>query len=307
MASSATQRPLVCIGIPTYNRANTTFPDTLASATAQTYENIEIVISDNCSTDGTQRLVEGLGDPRIRYFRQDENIGANANFNACARAARGVYFVLLHDDDLLDPEFVSTCMNAVGDDTSLGVIRTGIRIIDATGSTVAVRPNETTGRSVADSARAWYSNRAPIYCANALLNTRSLRQMGGLISRHNLFQDALAQFRLDAELGRADIADVRASFREHGDSLGAVADPRHWCEDSVELFETIRSLVGGESAELENAGRRFFARINLIRAARERSARARLAAYLTVARRFGLSSVVHEIIRYCRRRARPRL
>ncbi len=81
--------PMVSIGIPTYNRADGYLRECIDSAIRQTYPNIDIVISDNCSSDGTADLVNGIDDPRIRYFRHEQNIGANNNFNYCLEQARG--------------------------------------------------------------------------------------------------------------------------------------------------------------------------------------------------------------------------
>ena len=91
--------PKVTIAIPTYNRADDYLKQTLKSALNQTYENIEIIVSDNCSTDNTEAVVNSFNDSRIRYFRQQENIGANNNFNFCLKQAKGEYFLLLLDDD----------------------------------------------------------------------------------------------------------------------------------------------------------------------------------------------------------------
>ena len=76
-------KPLVTIAIPTYNRADGYLRDALKSAMNQTYENIEIVVSDNCSPDNTEDYIKGIDDPRIRYFRQKEGILPNDNFNFC--------------------------------------------------------------------------------------------------------------------------------------------------------------------------------------------------------------------------------
>ncbi len=125
--------PLVTVGICTYNRADGFFPAALRSALDQTYPELEIVVSNNHSTDHTEEVVKDFDDPRIRYAKQKENIGPGNNFNACLAEARGEYFLLLHDDDLIDPDMVEVCMEAAGGDTSVGVIRTGTRVIDGSG------------------------------------------------------------------------------------------------------------------------------------------------------------------------------
>src|SRR5581483_7663062 len=66
--------PLVTIAIPTYNRAASYLP--LPSALDQTYPDIEVMVSDNASSDGTAALVSGVRDPRLRYLRHAVNIGA---------------------------------------------------------------------------------------------------------------------------------------------------------------------------------------------------------------------------------------
>jgi len=58
--------PLVTIAIPTYNRADGYLREALASALNQTYQNIEIIVSDNCSTDNSEAFIRGISDQRIR-------------------------------------------------------------------------------------------------------------------------------------------------------------------------------------------------------------------------------------------------
>jgi len=105
-----TAQPLVSIGIPTYNRADL-LDKAIASAVAQTYPHLEIVISDNHSTDPTESLVQDWcqRDPRIRYHRHFENIGPYGNFRAVLKEAHGEYFMWLGDDDWIDPNYVQTC------------------------------------------------------------------------------------------------------------------------------------------------------------------------------------------------------
>ena len=77
--------PLVTIGIPTYNRADGYLKEAIESVINQTYSNLEIIISDNCSSDDTGLVVKSFKDQRIHYYRHDENIGANNNFNFCLK------------------------------------------------------------------------------------------------------------------------------------------------------------------------------------------------------------------------------
>lgn len=104
---------LVSVGIPTYNR-----PDglrrTLECVTSQTYTNLEIIVSDNCSTiPEVQTIVESFAknDSRIVYIRQDVNIGAGKNFTFVLNRASAGYFIWAADDDeWLELDFLEKMM-----------------------------------------------------------------------------------------------------------------------------------------------------------------------------------------------------
>jgi glycosyltransferase involved in cell wall biosynthesis len=108
--STDLDRPSVSIGIPTFNRVKG-LRRALASALAQDYCDLEIVISDNASTDETEALCreQAERDRRIRYIRLPSNRGATANFRLTLESARGELFMWLADDDWLDPNYVSRC------------------------------------------------------------------------------------------------------------------------------------------------------------------------------------------------------
>lgn len=101
--------PLVTVAIPTYNRVEL-LRQSLASALAQTYPNLEILVSDNGSTDETEPYMHQISDPRVRYIRQPKNLGMVGNWNACLEQTEGEYFLLLSDDDLLEPTGIAELM-----------------------------------------------------------------------------------------------------------------------------------------------------------------------------------------------------
>lgn len=111
----------VTIGIPTYNRLGY-LREALDSALRQTYKNIEIVVSDNASEDGTEEYLRGLlEEGRIKYVRQSTNIGMVGNWNACLSLATGEYFLLLSDDDVLAIDAIADMVEFVGIERPVGV------------------------------------------------------------------------------------------------------------------------------------------------------------------------------------------
>lgn len=253
-------RPLVTIGICTYNRADSYLREALQSAVDQTYPNLEIIVSDNCSVDHTEELVRGFQDPRIRYIRHDENIGLTNNFNSCARAARGAYFLLLCDDDLIDPDFVEACMDAAEDRTDFGLIRTGMRRIDGEGRVIKEQPNRAVGLSTKEFFRAWFrGGETPMHLCSTLFNTPGLLAVGGFQSETHLFCDVVPEVHLAAKYERLDIEAVKASFRIHDLKNSAFGRVKDWCVDSQYLFEVILDSVEDPDPEFRASGSRFFA------------------------------------------------
>lgn len=112
--TSDDDKPLVSIGVFLYNEGRF-IRDTLASLLAQDYAKLEIVISDNCSTDDTDAICRDLvaGDQRVRYERQERNIGAAANSIHVLERATGKYFMWASGHDLWSPNLVSTCVAAL--------------------------------------------------------------------------------------------------------------------------------------------------------------------------------------------------
>lgn len=100
----------ISIGIPVYNGENY-IGKAIGSLLSQTFQDFEIVISDNASTDATSEIVRSFTerDPRIRYFRNARNIGAQPNFNRVFELANGEYFHWHGHDDLCAPTYLEKC------------------------------------------------------------------------------------------------------------------------------------------------------------------------------------------------------
>ncbi|GAO34787.1 glycosyl transferase family 2 [Sulfuricella sp. T08] len=115
--------PLVSVCIPTYNRAKK-LERAVQSLVKSGYKNLEIIISDNASSDETQRVCSALraSDSRVKYFRHAENQGPTENFKFAKNQATGKYFLWHGDDDYLDPDYIRTCVDELERDPSLVLV-----------------------------------------------------------------------------------------------------------------------------------------------------------------------------------------
>lgn len=114
----------VSIIIPTYNRADY-LRQTIESALAQDYEDLEVIVADNASTDETNNIVNAYrSDRRFHYFRNDENIGMVKNWQkAVFEYSNGDYFLILSDDDyLLDNNYLTKAINLLKTDSEIVIV-----------------------------------------------------------------------------------------------------------------------------------------------------------------------------------------
>lgn len=104
--------PLVSIVIPSYNGARW-IREAVRSALDQTLSDIEVIVCDDASTDGTIETLADIPDSRLRLVRNASNLGLARNWNRSLRLARGAYLKPLMQDDLLDPRCVGVLVNAL--------------------------------------------------------------------------------------------------------------------------------------------------------------------------------------------------
>lgn len=111
------------ICIATFNRA-TFLDEAISSILAQAPNDCEIVIADNASTDDTEQLAleHARRTDRVRYFRQDSNIGVDRNYDTAVQCARGDYCWLLSDDDLIKPGAIAKVLGALSRDLSVIIV-----------------------------------------------------------------------------------------------------------------------------------------------------------------------------------------
>jgi glycosyltransferase involved in cell wall biosynthesis len=122
--------PKVSVCIPTYNGASY-LGQAIESVLAQDFEDFEVVICDDASTDGTPELCSRYEDLRIRYIRFEENAGQAGNFNRCFREAKGELLTLLSADDYFLPGLLSECVARLNEHSEAGFVVGATENVDA--------------------------------------------------------------------------------------------------------------------------------------------------------------------------------
>jgi glycosyltransferase involved in cell wall biosynthesis len=125
----------VSIGMPVFN-GEKYLRESIESIIDQTYQNFELIISDNASTDRTQEicLEYSRKDNRISYYRNDKNLGGPKNYNRVFELSSAEYFKWAAYDDVLAPEFLRKCVNVLDSDPSIVVCHCKTGRIDQNGN-----------------------------------------------------------------------------------------------------------------------------------------------------------------------------
>jgi abequosyltransferase len=123
--------PRLSIVIATLNRARF-IGETLETIVSQVTGEVEVLILDGASTDGTDAVVQGFAKrcPQLRYVRQDKNHGVDRDFDRAVELAAGKYCWLMTDDDLLVPGAVAKVLAALGDEPSLLLVNSEVKSLD---------------------------------------------------------------------------------------------------------------------------------------------------------------------------------
>jgi glycosyltransferase involved in cell wall biosynthesis len=274
-------RPLVTIGLPTYNGARF-LSETLESLLAQDLADFELVISDNGSTDDTERICRQAvaSDRRVRYERSASNRGAAWNYNNVLALARGRYFKWAADDDLCLPSFVSSCVDVLERSPTAVVAWPQTTLIDENGSVNGDQDDHALDLRDADPVdrlAGLLSHRVEWHPVFGLIRTDVLRQTEGI----GAF--VLADVALLAELvlrGQFHQVPERLFLRRYHDQRSLVANPSF--EEHLAWYDPNRAK---RRAVLPNA-RLVQELLRRVRAAPLRPAQ-RLRADYVVVRRWG--------------------
>lgn len=130
------------IGLPVYN-GEAFLGEAIESILGQTFTDFELIISDNASTDGTEAICRRFAaqDERVRYHRQERNLGAAPNYNFTFHAARGEYFKWSAHDDVIEPTMLERCVEVLDADPDVQLAFPRTLRINATGEVMGPYPD----------------------------------------------------------------------------------------------------------------------------------------------------------------------
>jgi len=127
--------PKVSICIPSYN-CGAFIGKTIQSVLNQTYQDFEIIVVDDCSTDNSEEVIKSFKDPRIRFSKNEKNLGMVPNTNKALKLAKGEFVGILHSDDCYAPKMIETALKAFSENSEVGFIYSSYVVVDENDKTV---------------------------------------------------------------------------------------------------------------------------------------------------------------------------
>lgn len=134
MALSTQHSPRLALGLPVYN-GERYLAETFDCFLTQTFQDFEIIVCDNASTDQTAEICRSFAerDPRIRYHRNDRNLGALPNFNKVFELSRTPLFKWVANDDLYHPRYLESCVGILDEDPDVVLAHSKTAFVDDRG------------------------------------------------------------------------------------------------------------------------------------------------------------------------------
>jgi glycosyltransferase involved in cell wall biosynthesis len=213
--------PKVSIGIPAYKTAF--LEEAMASVMAQTFQDWELIVVDDCSPGDVRGIVERFSDPRIRYYRNEQNLGAedpSYNWDRCLSSARGEYFCLLCDDDLYHPTFLEEMLKLAEQFPDCHVFRARAEKIDAHGDYMEKYPSSPLWESCED--YIWHRTQGMRHqtISEWMLRKQRMSDCGGYVHYPCAWGgDVESIYRFCVEGGIASSYQTLVTFRRSGQNI----------------------------------------------------------------------------------------
>ena len=141
MAHDTRHSPRLSIGLPVYN-GERYLAEAFDCFLAQSFQDFEIIICDNASTDRTAEICRSYAqrDPRLRYYRNEKNLGAIPNFNRVFELSRSRFFKWAAHDDLYHPRYIETCIRILDENPDVILAHSKTAFVDDRGAPFPVDP-----------------------------------------------------------------------------------------------------------------------------------------------------------------------
>jgi glycosyltransferase involved in cell wall biosynthesis len=230
---------------------------------------VEVLVSDNASTDQTQEILSKFEDPRLRVIRQQVNIGSTANWNVWLAEAKGDYIVFVPDDDRIFPWLVERCVSLVKKEPRIHIVMAvgnGYLVAEDRWLAAISSPNLGTGVwDGLDILREYLEGRISVEGCTTMLRTEVLRACGGFPPDWPFAGDLVRHLSL-LFTGRAGLVnECCGTYCVHSATATSNHTLQAHLEDLCKLVDTMVYMAeqnipdSGMRCEIQRLAKRFLA------------------------------------------------
>jgi glycosyltransferase involved in cell wall biosynthesis len=235
----------------------------IGSALAQSYHNIEVIVVDNDSSDNTAAVVASYVDKRLRYVKNERNLGLFGNCNRCIELATGTYLHILHSDDYIDHEFTARCVAFFTEHPSVVLTTTGSRIVSDSFEKEMPCSEKDMVYPAPEGLRRLLSTRSFIVCPSVMVRRDIYREVGPFSMEYPYSSDYYQWLKIarNHDIGFVSGACLFYRQGEHSETFRFMFSSPQGYMDMLRMFIQIRLDLGKESdqyaGEILAAQRRF--------------------------------------------------
>jgi glycosyltransferase involved in cell wall biosynthesis len=185
------RKPLVSVGIPAFN-GEKYLSEAIQSVLNQNYENFELIVVDDASQDQTLKIARSFKDVRIRTFANSNRLGLVKNWNECLKNARGDFFCILGQDDVMEADNLREKVASMLETPSAGMVYSKVLEIDECGTDFRYFEQRNENVSKVEKGRAFFERifRENFVCSSSVVIRRAcLERIGGFDARLNFACD----------------------------------------------------------------------------------------------------------------------
>jgi glycosyltransferase involved in cell wall biosynthesis len=246
--------PKVSVCIPTYNSAQF-LGAAIQSVLDQTFPDFELVVCDDHSADDTQAVVAAFSDDRIRYHRNEANLGLVGNWNRCIELATGQYVYIFHADDVMLPENLSHKVLLLEENPRVSLVHSNIQTIDANGRTIGGHWADNPTHDLIEDGGSCFQRLALqgnfICCPTVMVRAECYQKLGGFNPRLHHTADMEMWMRIALHYDVAYVAAPSLLYRKHEkqDNVSFVGSER----EMTEVLLALKTIFSENWGRIKNA------------------------------------------------------
>ncbi len=238
--------PKVSVIIPAFNAAET-LAEAVTSALNGSYQHLEILIVDDCSTDDTGKVAARLAesDPRIQLFLNPQNYGVSKSRNLMIDRATGEYVAFLDSDDTWEPNKLEFCLQMLSDNPEVKAVAHALRYLDKSGNKLSYIPTYPTTKEEMQAIK--MTGESPWVFPSSMVICRTiLVKEGGFAEDWQVGEDTELFTKIAQKHGLLAATQPLGNYRIRGNSL----TDKHWLKKRIAadcVKENQRRRLGGEA------------------------------------------------------------